>query len=222
MAATSEAIVVSIAPSTPELSLDKAERHSYSDILKASVLVGGSSLLTVAIGIVRTKAMALLLGPSGFGLFGLYNSVADLTQAAAGLGVNSSGVRQIAESVGTNDEEQIARTAAVIRRTSVMLGAAGAAFLLLFARQVSEITFGTTKEAFAISILSIVVLFKLISAGQGALIQGMRRIADLAKMSVLGAIFGLLTSIPLVYLFREAGVVPAIVAAAGMTILTSW
>src|SRR6185437_15338325 len=156
MAATSEAIVVSIAPSTPELSLDKAERHSYSDILKASVLVGGSSLLNVAIGIVRTKAMALLLGPSGFGLFGLYNSVADLTQAAAGLGVNSSGVRQIAESVGTGDEEQIARTAAVLRRTSIILGIIGGASLLLFSRQVAKTTFGETRQAISVSLLSIV------------------------------------------------------------------
>jgi antigen flippase len=190
--------------------------------LKSSFLVGGSSFLNVAIGIIRTKAMALLLGPSGFGLFGLYSSVADLTQSVAGLGVNSSGVRQIAESVGTEDSAQIARTAAVLRRTSIFLGALGAASLLLFSRQVSRLTFGSTKQAAEVSLLSVVVLFKLISAGQGALIQGTRRISDLAKMSVLGALFGVCTSIPLVYLFRERGVVPSLVSVAAMTILTSW
>ena len=50
----------------------------------------------------------------------------------------------------------------------------------------------------------------------------MRRIADLAKMNVLGALFGVCTAIPLVYFFGEKGVVPSLVSVAAMTILTSW
>ncbi len=61
-------------------------KGSYGQILKSSALVGGSQALNLGIGIIRTKAMALLLGPAGFGLFGLYGSIADLTQNIAGLG----------------------------------------------------------------------------------------------------------------------------------------
>src|SRR5258708_34509304 len=104
------------------------EKHSYGQILKSSALVGGSSAVNIAIGIVRTKAMAILLGPAGFGLFGLYGSIADLTQSIAGLGINSSGVRQIAEASATGDTTQMARTAAVLRRISLVLGILGAAF----------------------------------------------------------------------------------------------
>jgi PST family polysaccharide transporter len=66
------------------------------------------------------------------------------------------------------------------------------------------------------------LLFQLVSASQGALIQGMRRIADLAKMGVWGALFGTLISIPVVYFLREKGVVPSLVGVALMTIITSW
>jgi O-antigen/teichoic acid export membrane protein len=222
MASTSEALVVSPPVSQGEPPLKTAEKHSYSEILKSSVLVGGSSFLNIGIGIIRTKAMAVLLGPAGFSLFGLYGSVADLTQSIAEMGVNSSGVRQIAESVGAGDDIQIARTAAILRRTSIVLGSLGAAVLLLFSRQISQLTFGNPKEALSVSLLSLVVLFKIISAGQGSLIQGTRRIADLAKMSVLGALFGVCTSIPLVYFLREKGVVPSLIAVAAMAILTSW
>ena len=48
------------------------EKHTYRQILKSSALIGGSSLISVVIGIVRTKAFALLLGPTGVGLMGLY------------------------------------------------------------------------------------------------------------------------------------------------------
>jgi antigen flippase len=199
-----------------------AEKQSYDQILKSSALIGGSSVVNIAIGIVRTKAVAVLLGPAGFGLFGLYGSIASLTQSIAGMGVNSSGVRQIAEAVGSDDTERIAQTTAVLRRTSILLGALGAGLLAVFSRQVSTLTFGSNQHAGAICLLSIAVLFQLVSAGQGALIQGMRRIADLAKMGVMGALFGTFISIPMVYFFREKGVVPSLVGVAAMSILASW
>ncbi len=104
-----------------------AEHHSYRQILKSSALIGGSSMMKIGIGIVRTKAMALMLGPAGFGLIGLYGSIADLAQSIAGMGINSSGVRQIAEAVGSGETGRIARTVTVLRRTSILLGIAGAA-----------------------------------------------------------------------------------------------
>ena len=203
------------APSVPEQS-------SYGQILKSSALVGGSSAMNTVIGIVRTKALAVLLGPAGFGLFGLYGSIASLTQSVAGIGINSSGVRQIAAAVASDDGERIAQTTVVLRRTSVFLGMLGAGLLAMFSRQVSRLTFGTEQHTGAVCLLSIAVLFQLISGGQGALIQGMRRIADLAKMSVLGALFGTLISVPMVYFLRENGVVPSLIAIAATTIVTSW
>ena len=137
------------------------------------------------------------------------------------MGVNSSGVRQIAEAAGSEDKERIAKTAAVLRWTSVLLGVLGAAVLILFARQISILTFGTSERAAAVSLLSLVVFFNLVSAGQGALIQGLRHIADLAQMGVLGALYGTIVTIPIVYFLRQQGVVPSLVAVAALTLLTS-
>src|SRR5262249_29796702 len=114
-----------------------AEKGSYGQILKSSAMIGGSQALGVAIGVVRTKIMALLLGPSGIGLVGLYGSIIDVAVTTVSLGVNSSGVRQIAEAVGSGDTGRIARTAAVLRRTSMLLGTLGAVLLAVFSMQVS-------------------------------------------------------------------------------------
>lgn len=224
MSSSPSSVVETAPPSTEGGATEggATEKPTYGQVLKSSALIGGSSVLNIAIGIVRTKAMAILLGPSGFGLAGLYGSISDLTISIAGMGVNSSGVRQIAESAGSGDAEQIARTASVLRRTSVFLGVLGAVSLLVFSRQISRLTFGSERYAGFVCLLSAAVFFRLVSAGQGALIQGMRRISDLAKMSVLGALFGTVLTIPLVYFFREKGIVPSLVAVAAMTILTSW
>jgi enterobacterial common antigen flippase len=199
-----------------------AEKNTYGQILKSSALVGGSSGLNIVIGIVRTKVMAILLGPSGFGLAGIYGSIADLALNIAGVGINSSGVRQIAEAVGSNDTERISLTISVLRRTSIVLGVVGAALLVLFSGQVSTLTFGNNQHARAVSLLSIAVLLRLVSGGQSALIQGTRRIADFAKVGVLGAFFGTFLSIPIIYFLRENGVVLYLIAVAASTLATSW
>ena len=111
--------------------------------------------------------MAILLGPAGFGLFGLYSSIANSRQSVAGMGINSSGVRQIAEAVGSGDKMRIAQTAAVLRRTSIVLGLLGAALLMLFSRQVSALTFGSTEQAAALSLLSIVVFLLWCQGARG-------------------------------------------------------
>ena len=207
-------------PQVPETATN--EKHTYGQILKSSALIGGSSVVNIAIGIVRTKAMAVFLGPAGFGLMGVYGSIADLAQSIAGMGINSSGVRQIAEAVGTGEKEHIARTAVVLRRTSVILGILGAVLLLAFSGPVSTLTFGNDQHTAAVALLSLAVFFRLVSAGQGALIQGMRRISDLAKMGMLGALYGTIISIPMVYFLRYKGVVPALIAIAAMSVITSW
>jgi antigen flippase len=199
-----------------------ANKGSYGQILKSSALVGGSQIFNVAIGIVRTKAMALLLGPGGFGLAGLYNSISDITQNLAGMGVNSSGVRQIAEAVGSGNTDRITLTIAVLRRTSVALGAIGALALVIFCGPISRLTFGSDKYAAGVALISVAAFFKLVSGGQGALIQGMRRIRDLAKMTVFGALLGAATGVLLIYFFRQNGIVPYLIVVAAMSAAMSW
>jgi PST family polysaccharide transporter len=201
---------------------ENQSEHTYGQILKSSAIVGGSTVLNVGMGVVRTKIMALLLGPAGFGMAGLYTSIITLTQSIAGMGINSSGVRQIAEAAGSEDQDRIAKTTTVLRRTSVVLGLLGTVLLALFSKQVSVVTFGDARQRGAVCLISLAVLFQLISAGQGALIQGMRKITDLAKMNVIGAFSGLVISIPVVYFMREKGIAISLVLVAAMTIGTSW
>lgn len=197
-------------------------RGSYVEILLSSMLIGGSSVLALLIGLVRTKALAMLLGPAGFGLFGMFMAVADFARSIAEMGINNSGVRQIAAAAGTDDGARIALTATVLRRTALVLGLIGALLLAAFAAPVSGFTFGTNEQASAIALLGLAVFFRLVADGQGALIQGMRRIGDLAKINVLGLLLGVPASIAIVYALGEDGVALAIVVTAACGLAVSW
>jgi enterobacterial common antigen flippase len=197
-------------------------QSSYRQILKSTTLIGGSQVINILLGIIRTKILAVLLGPSGVGLIGLYTSITGAIGTFAGMGIGSSGVRQIADAAGTEDEERIARTIISLRRVAFILGAAGAVMLAACAYPLSKLTFGGTSHAWDLAFLSIIVFFGAVSGGQIALIQGMRRVASLAALSILGALFGTLFSIPFVFFFDQQGIIPYLIAASAASIGTSW
>jgi PST family polysaccharide transporter len=216
-----------MASQTQSAELGASGRKTYGQILKSSALIGGSSALNIAFSIVRTKVLALLLAPAGIGLFGVYGSILDLVRAIGGMGINTSGVRQIAEAVGSGESQRVARTVTTLRRVAFILGALGALLLVIFCKPVSQFSFGDVRHAGSVALLALAAFFMDVSAGQGAVVQGMRRIGDLARMSVFGALYGTIFGIGIVYYFyqrgeAERGVVPSLVCVAAMSILTSW
>ena len=195
---------------------------SYGQILKSTAVIGGSSVVNIGFAIIRNKGMAVLLGPEGVGLMGLYSSIVDLAQTLGGLGVQASGVRQIAEASGTGDEQRIARTAKVLRRISLLLGLIGAVLLAALSLPIALLTFGDRGHAAGVAILGLAVFFRTVAAGQCALIQGLREISSLARITMLGAFVSTVIALPTVYFFGAQAIVPALVAMAAVSTLTSW
>lgn len=197
------------------------ESGSYRSILKSTSLIGGASVLNILIGMVRTKFVAILLGPTGVGLLGVYGQITALITTMTGMGIGSSGVRQVAEAVGTGDDERIARTVITLRRTVWLTGGLGLLVMVAFCVPLSRMTFGSNDYVLSIAVLGITLLTGAIAGGQGCIINGTRRIDDLAKISVIGAINGTLISIPCFYLWGKAGIVLSLILSAFAGLTTS-
>lgn len=196
--------------------------NSYGQILKSTTIVGGSQVINILLRIIRTKFLAVLLGPAGIGLMGMYSAVTSTVGAMTSMGIGSSGVRQIAGASGTGDELKIARTIVTIRRASLVFGLLGMLLMIVLCMPLSQLTFGSIEYAWPIALLSVTLFLEAVSGGQVALIQGTRRIADLARLSVLGGLLGTVVSIPMIYFWGRNGIVPFLITVAAMTILPSW
>lgn len=194
----------------------------YKQILRPTFIMGGSSVINSLLAIVRIKFIALLLGPSGVGLIGIYQMISSMVSTLCGMGISDSGVRQIAEASGRDDQELVARTVLVVRRVAMFSGIAGSCLLYLFRSNCSQMTFGNSAHAGDIAILSVTILLAAVYASQLALIQGLRRIVDLAWVSVLGAFFGTALSIPIIYFFGATGVAYYFLIVSATGVLTSW
>lgn len=68
-------------------------------------LFGSMQALTILCGIVRVKCVALLLGTTGVGLFGIFNS-AQLLLATTQLNLRYSAVRDIAQASSYNRQNE--------------------------------------------------------------------------------------------------------------------
>jgi PST family polysaccharide transporter len=199
-----------------------ASTASFRAILKSTTLIGGASVLNILISMVRTKFVAILLGPAGIGLLGMYGQIITLVGTATGMGIGSSGVRQVAEAFGTNDNDRIARTVIALRRTAWLTGGYGLIIMVFLSGPISWVTFGTNDHALPIAFLGVSLLLASISAGQACVLRGTRRIADIAIITVLGALCSALISIPCFYVWGLKGIAPSLVLSAVAALITSW
>ncbi len=195
------------------------EADSQRQILKATSISGGASVLNVLTSIAKVKLIALLVGPTGIGLMGLYQRVMSLVATIAGFGLAQSGVRQIAASP---DPDELARVRRALLLVSLSLGIVAWAILWGIRERVSMSVFSDTTHATAIGWLGLGVLFTSITTSQTALLQGLRRITDLAKVSVLGSLLGALIGLGLVAWLGQDGIVWMLIATPLTGALVAW
>ncbi len=189
--------------------------------MKAMGLFGGVQVMGILCSIIRTKLVALWIGPVGIGLFGLFNNALEMISTGTNLGIRSSSVRDISQALAS-DRGLVARMVTVVRRWSLWLGLAGALLTLSLAPLLSQITFGDSAHIWGFVALSIAVLLQALTNGEYAILQGTARLKRLASVTLWGTIVGLAISIPMFYLLRERSILPSIIAYAAALAAFAW
>ena len=199
-----------------------AENISYGQILKSSSIMGGVAAVGLLLGMVRTKFAAVLIGTTGVGLAANLGAIQGIVGTLAGLGIQSSAVRDVASAYAKNDDEQIGRTVLTLRRICWFTGLIGAVSMLLLSPWLSQLSFGSADYRWDIAALGIIILLGNLQGGQMALIQGTRRIADMARVQMIGAVLGTGVTICFYLWLGLRGIVPALVVMSVVQLTLSW
>ena len=197
-------------------------KSSYRSIFKATSLFGGVQVYQILIQIIKSKFVAVLLGTAGVGIMGLYQTGLQLIQQLSSMGLAQSAVRDVSEANGSNDKQRITKTVMVIRKLVWITGILGLILVVCFSPLLSKTSFGNYDYTIPFIILSITLLLDQLSAGQKVILQGMRRLKDLAKCSTFGVTFGLITSVPLYYWLGIKGIVPTLILNSLCSLFLSW
>lgn len=195
---------------------------TQKNLIKATGIIGGAQFISILIGVVRTKIIAILLGPAGVGITGMLQSIIDLVRNLTGFGLNYSAVKDIAEADASEDNAKINKIITVLQNLVLWTGLLGMILTIIFAKPLGSFTFGNSDYTLSIVYLSVTLLLSSISGGQMALLQGKREINLMAKATMFGALFSAVFSIAVYYFYGIDGIVPALILTAVISLFFSW
>lgn len=187
------------------------DRSRYRSSFAATLLFSGVQIYQILIRIIRSKFVALFIGPAGMGITSLLRSTTDTISAATNLGLNTSSVKTISAANREGDQAQIARNVTAQRRLIWLTGIIGTLICAVLAPVWSQVSFGNSDYVWAFVIVSLIVLFDQLNKGELALLQGLQQKKQLARANIIGQTLNAVITIPLFYFFGVKAIVAALV-----------
>lgn len=177
-------------------------------IIKATGLFGGTQILSILCSIIRAKAISLFIGPAGVGLLAVWTSAIEMICSASNNGLRNSCVRDVANA---KTASRVSLIVTVIRRFTLWLALALAAFSIFASPLLSHISFGDFSHFYGFILLAIVILVNTLTNSEHAILQGSSRLKSIAKISIFSSIATIVVTVPLFYFFKENSILPAII-----------
>lgn len=185
-------------------------------IFRATAILSGSSVVTILVGLVSAKVMALFLLPTGYGYYGLLQSVVAVAALLTGMGLATGLVRQGASAASRKDEEAIAdlRNGAWTLFWSV--GIFSMAALVLFRDPLSRLC--GVNPSNAMPVIGIAILFTVATNIQIGTLNAYHRVGVLGTYAIVNSVVCAGVAIAAVLIWRTHGVIIAVLGGA----IASW
>ena len=184
---------------------------SYRHILKYTGIFGSIQGLNILMALIRSKFVAILLGPDGMGLISLFNSTAKLITDSTSFGIPMSAVKNISEAFSKNDETEVKKNIRVVRSWSLLLAVLGMVVCMFAGPLVDAVAFNWGNHTLHFILLSPIVGLSIVTGGETAILKGTQRLKGLASISSLNVLLSLITTVPIYYIWGEKGIVPSLV-----------
>ena len=183
----------------------------YKGIFKSTFLFSFVQIMNIVTKVAVNKVVAIVLGAEGLGIISLYNTAINMLKSGCGLGIKQSAVRDVAEANEEKDLKKISVIIALTNKVVLFTALLGFVVTIIGSPLLSKYSFGSTEFIMPFIIISVAVALNIYAEGQMAIITGMRRLRDLAKVNIIGSVVGMASSIPFYYLFGKEGIVPSLI-----------
>lgn len=182
-----------------------SESSSYQRTLKATSVIAGAKVATILVGLVRMKAVALLLGPSGVGLVNFISSSSDLVRILTNFGLDSATVRNVAEATARQDAEEVAVSYKVAVRSAVLIGIFSWVVFAACSPWLAQSATGKSSDARLFLVGGATLVLTPLLAVQLGFLQGIRKLRALAMCQIVSSPVAAVATIALIYFFGLAG-----------------
>ncbi len=187
------------------------KESSYSHIVRCTSLFGGIQGLTLLVGLVRNKLVAMLLGTQGFGLISIFNSTIALLNNGTNLGLPMSAVKHISEAYDRGDSEQMRDYIRVMRSWCLITALLGMVLCVTLSPIFNKVSFSWGNHTLHFAMLFPAVGLIAITGGETAILKGTRQLRRLAQVSIYNVLAALVLTVPMFYVWGNSAIVPSLV-----------
>ena len=181
-------------------------------LVTSSVAYWGSAAVAFASSLIRSKFLAIHLGPAGIGLVSQLNMLSILLGSISTLGLGNATIKLIAGARAAGDDHQVRRLITFIITVPVL------ASLLLFigglglSHMAAEVLLGSALWAGYVVVALSTVPLNLAAGGFQVVLQGFGRMSRLSVASVVATVLNTGVVIGLVVVFQLSGAVAGVLA----------
>ncbi|MEM8976750.1 MAG: O-antigen translocase [Pseudomonadota bacterium] len=194
---------------------------SYRTILRSSSIIGAAQIVNILSRLVKMKIVAVLLGPTGVGFVGLFVSLIETAAAVAALGWGNAAIRQVSAAHAEGDEQSLARTRRALFLGSIGLAALGALLFWLLSDWITAVIVGEQSTRSEVAWLSLGIGFTVFGSIQIAVLSGLRRIGQIAKVNAAAGVISALLGGLAVWHWGREGLIALVLLAPASTFLLS-
>ena len=191
-------------------------------ILESTLIMGSSSVLVMAMDLIRVKICAVILGPQGVGALSILNQFHVVALTITSLGLGTGIIRYVATFESEGDPISVQLLVGSAFR--IVFIVASAAFILCFllSPYLSHWILGDKRYFVFIIIYALSLPLAAYPMIAGNLLGGLKKIKSLAKINIYRSIISLLFIIPIVYFHRLKGAVFAVLVITSVHLILAY
>ncbi len=142
-----------------------SDKERYRNSFAATLLFSGVQIYQIIIRIIKSKFVALFIGPAGMGIQSLLHSTTDTISAATNCGLSTSSVKTIASAKRDGNKEIIAKNVFALRRLLWFTGLLGLVICASFSTVWSRTSFGDNTYIWSFVAVSVIILLDQLNRG---------------------------------------------------------
>ena len=160
----------------------------FARILRSSALMGGAQAVTMATAFLRSKLIAVLIGPSGIGLMGMFTGFNGNLATITSWSLGTSAVRLVSGASDSGRDQKIA----AVRKFGWRLTWCGLFAVLVLVLPIGEITFDGQKYALELLIAGLAVPCLIATTMWSSLLQAAGHIGSAVLTAITAIAFAVI------------------------------
>lgn len=205
---------------TAKIAIIKIQSVIKTDLVKVFSLTGLSTFVKMFSGLIKTKIVAVLIGPEGVALIGQMTDIVRMTSLLANGGITTGVTKYIAEY--KNSESEIRLIISNGLKISLLFSTLTGIILIIFSSYFSQEFFNSNNYQSIFIVFGFSVILFALNRFLLAIINGYKEFKKYITLNIVSNIFVLIYSLTLIYFFGVYGALLSLVTSQSIILIITF